>query len=198
MADSAHAATAPPTQPPATAGPRATIVARQRRRFALGFVLIAAMLFGVYTFPYQESGLSERWFTAYLSGYAKVAGAALALFEPGLHVQGQDIMGRTSLRIVKNCDAMEVEILFLAAVLAFPSVWRKRLVGAVFGAAAIAAVNVLRIALLYEIGVHFPTAFEFAHLQLCPLLLVLTAVSAFLLWAVWAQRGTNQDARAPA
>jgi exosortase H (IPTLxxWG-CTERM-specific) len=178
--------------------PAAGSTARLRIRFALGFVVIAGVLFGIYTFPYQESGISERWFTTYLSAYASVAGSALSLVEPGLQVHGQDIIGRTSLRIVKNCDAMEAEILFLAAVLAFPSAWRKRLIGAALGALTIAVVNVIRIACLYQIGVHFPTAFEFVHLELWPLLLVVSAVAVFLVWATWARRGPGRDTHAPA
>jgi exosortase H (IPTLxxWG-CTERM-specific) len=176
----------------------AASTARMRLRFALGFVVVAGALFGIYTFPYQESGISERWFTTYLSAYARVAGSALSLVEPGLQVQGQDIIGRTSLRIVKNCDAMEAEILFLAAVLAFPSAWRKRLIGAALGALTLAVVNVIRIACLYQVGVHFPTAFEFVHLELWPLLLVVSAVAIFLVWATWARRGPRQDTHAPA
>ena len=122
----------------------------------------------------------------------------LSLFEPGVQVHGQDIIGRTSLRIVKNCDAMEAEILFLAAVLAFPSAWRKRVVGATLGVVAIAVVNVLRIASLYHVGVHFPMAFEFVHLQLWPLLLVASAVAVFLIWATWARSGPRPDTHAPA
>ena len=177
---------------------RGPSIAHLRLRFALGFVAIAALLFGIYTFPYQESGISERWFTRYLAAYASVAGSALSLFEPGVQVHGQDIIGRTSLRIVKNCDAMEAEILFLAAVLAFPSPWPKRLIGAGLGALAIAAVNVLRIACLYQVGVHFPKAFEFVHLELWPLLLIASAVLVFLVWATWALRGSRQDAHAAA
>ena len=177
-------------------GPRASLA--MRLRFALGFVAIAGVLFAIYTFPYQESGISEGWFTTYLSAYAKVAGSALALFEPSLHVHGQDIIGRASLRIVKNCDAMEAEILFVAAVLAFPSAWPKRLIGALLGALLIAAINVLRIASLYQIGVHFPKAFEFVHLELWPLLLVASAVAVFLAWATWARGELRQDVHASA
>lgn len=173
-------------------------VAALRLRFALGFVAIAGVLFGVYTFPYQESGISERWFTSYLSAYAHVAGCVLSLFEHDLVVHGQEIIGRTSLRIVKNCDAMEAEILFVAAVLAFPSPWRRRVLGVFAGIVAIAAVNVLRIGSLYYIGIHFPGAFEFVHLQLWPLFLVASAVAAFLLWAGWARPLRQRDARAAA
>ena len=126
-----------------------------------------------------------------LERLAKLAGSALSLFEPSLQVHGQDIIGRTSLRIVKNCDAMEAEILFVAAVLAFPTAWPKRLIGALLGALLIAAINVLRIASLYQIGVHFPKAFEFVHLEIAPLVLVASAVAVFLLWATLGATGTS-------
>jgi exosortase H (IPTLxxWG-CTERM-specific) len=158
-----------------------------RVRFAIGFVLIAGVLFAVYTFPYAESGVSETFFTSYLSAYARLAGHVLAPFDPSIVVRGQDIVGRYSLRIVKNCDAMEVNILFVSAVLAFPLPLRHRVIGVCLGIPALVAVNVLRICALYFIGLRSPETFEFFHLEVWPFVLVATGVGAFLAWAEWAR-----------
>lgn len=158
-----------------------------RLRFAIGFIVVAGALFSVYTFPYEESGISERWFAAYLSLYARLAGGILSQFDPTLTVSGQDILGRFNLRIVKNCDAMEANILFAAAVLAFPGAWGKRLVGVFFGVPVLVAINVLRICSLYYVGIHLPGAFEFFHLELWPLVMTASAVIVFLVWATWGE-----------
>jgi exosortase H (IPTLxxWG-CTERM-specific) len=165
-----------------------------RLRFAVGFVAIAGALFSIYTFPYAEHGMSERGFDAYLAGYARLAGHVLRLFDPSVTVQGQDLIGRYNLRIVKNCDAMEANILFVAAVLAFPGTLRKRIIGVALGIPVLVGVNVVRICSLYYIGIHSPKAFEFFHLELWPLLLVASGVAAFLVWATWAQDRTVDGA----
>jgi exosortase H (IPTLxxWG-CTERM-specific) len=158
----------------------------QRLRFAIWFAVTAGVLFTVYTFPYRESGMSESGFTAYLSWYARLTGHVLVLFDPSATVHGQDIVGRYNLRIVKSCDAMEANILFVAAVLAFPEPWKKRIIGVALGVPLLVAINVLRICSLYYVGIHLPKAFEFFHLELWPLVLIGSGAGAFLFWATWA------------
>jgi len=164
-----------------------------RVRFAITFVVIAGLLFSVYTFPYAENGIREGWFAAYLRGYARLSGHVLALFDPSVTVLGQDIVGRYNLSIVKNCDAMEANILFVSAVLAFPSSVRARLVGVGVGLPVLVTLNVLRICTLYFVGLLLPGAFEFFHLELWPLLIVAAGVAAFLLWATWALRAGPRE-----
>jgi exosortase/archaeosortase family protein len=160
----------------------------RRIRFVIGFVAVAAVLFGLYCFPYAENGVSEGWFTSYLSAYARVAGGVLSLIESNVTVAGTNIVGRFSLEIGKNCDAMEANILLLAAIVAFPSPWRRRLASVAVGLAILIAANVLRICSLYYVGVYFPTSFELMHLEVWPLLLIALAASEFALLATWMKR----------
>ena len=97
------------------------------------------------------------------------------MIDLGVHVLGQDIVGRFSLRIVKSCDAMEAVILFVAAVCAFPVRWRARAWGIVLGTLGLAAVNVLRICSLDFIGIYHLAQFELFHLEVWPLLMVCSA-----------------------
>lgn len=154
-----------------------------RTHFVAWFIAIAGLWSFLYSFPYPKGSLADVLLTTHLAIYARVAGAVLALFDPAVHVVGQDIVGRYSLRIVKDCDAMDVTILFVSAVLAFPASWRSRLTAAAGGAVAIFAVNLLRICSLYFVGLHLPDAFELTHREIWPLLLMILTVGAFLLWA---------------
>jgi exosortase/archaeosortase family protein len=83
---------------------------------------------------------------------------------------------------------MQINILFGAAVLGFPSTWRRRLSGLAAGFAFLAGLNLVRLCSLYFVGVYFPDAFEFAHRELWPLLLVVAALGAFAGWAGWFRR----------
>ena len=168
---------------------------RPALRFALTFAGAAALLFGAYAFPYRELGMSEGWLRGYLSGYARLAGAILGLFDPRVVVEGNVITGRSALSIVKTCDAMEANLLFVAAVLAFPSApleparrWQRKLIAALAGIAAISSLNVARICSLYAVSIYWPSAFELCHVELWPLLLIIATVALFAAAARWLSR----------
>jgi exosortase H (IPTLxxWG-CTERM-specific) len=156
---------------------------RNQLAFVIRFVVIAGALSALYQFPYQERSGVQHWLDAYLAAYARVAGLAIRLFDSNARVDGAGVLGSFSIRIVKDCDAMDVNILFAAGVLAFPSSWRRRLVGLASGLAAIFAANIARICGLYFIGSRAPSAFELAHREVFPLLLAALAAGVFLLWA---------------
>jgi exosortase/archaeosortase family protein len=154
-------------------------------RFVIKFLSIAALGFALYCFPYAGNGAAEASFDAYLSAYARLAGAVLSLFEPGVTVAGTVILGRSTLAIAKNCDAMEVLILFGAAIVGVGGPWRRSAVALFAGLAALVGLNLARICSLYFIAVHLPTSFDVIHLEVWPLLLVAFAVGEFLLCAKW-------------
>jgi exosortase/archaeosortase family protein len=171
-------------------------VRREQARFVIGFGVIAAVLLGLYAFPYAELGLSETWFNGYLSAYARLVGRVLDIFESGLRVEDTLITGRYSLRIVKTCDAMEANILFAAAVLAIPGPWSRKLNALALGLFALIAVNVIRISSLYYAGIHAPRAFGVLHEEIWPAVLVVFAGFEFLLWARWIREGDPAKASA--
>jgi exosortase/archaeosortase family protein len=159
---------------------------KERLRFAAGFILIAALLFTLYTFPYSEAGLSEEAFETYLGWYARAAGRMLRLFDPLVHVTGTVIAGRYPLQIVKNCDAIEINILFASAILAFPARLSLRLLGLLVGLPVLILLNLFRICSLYVIGVYMPERFELFHMELWPLALVGCTALLFLSYTRWA------------
>ena len=165
---------------------------RASLRFGIVFASLASVLFVAYCFPYEKNGPSETFFQWYLRGYARLAGGLLSILEPSIKVAGNQINGRFSIAIVKNCDAMEVNILFVSAMLAFPAPWSRRLSATLFGLVILIAANLIRICSLYYIGIYAQGAFELAHIELFPLLLVVTAVLEFMLWTNWmAKRPTR-------
>lgn len=150
-------------------------------RFALTYAALAAILFGIYGFPFELFGAREDWLSGYLAAYARLSGGILGLIEPGVVVSGPVIYGRFPMEIVRNCDAIEVNILFASAVLAFPASLRPKLVALGAGLGALLALNVLRICSLYYLGAMSPAAFKVAHEELFPLLLVAAAAVLFLI-----------------
>lgn len=164
---------------------------RARIKFALTFGAVAGALLTLYSFPFGEHGVRESFFEWYLAGYARMTGVILRLSDPGVHVVGRDITGAASLTIAKNCDAMDVNILLVAAMLAFPSRWRFRVAGIVGGLVLVLVANVARIFSLYQVGAHWPSAFDVIHAEVWPLALVVLATVVFVIWSRWAARAAH-------
>jgi exosortase H (IPTLxxWG-CTERM-specific) len=181
------------TQRPGRERPEAPDAARAetrsaRVRFLVAFGAAAGVLLAVYGYPYSPEGfVARRLILPYFLAYARAAGALLSSFDPAVHVDGVVVSGRFPLRIVRSCDAGEAMALLVAAVIAFPVPWRRRALGLAIGVATVFAVNVVRICSLYLVGVQRPDLFEAAHLHVWPLLLIGGALTAFLIWARWAE-----------
>jgi exosortase/archaeosortase family protein len=155
-------------------------VQRLGLRFGVTYALIAGCLFAIYAFPFELFGAHQDWLIGYLAGYARLAGAVLKLLEPGVCVDGIYIHGRYPLQIVRNCDAAEINILFVSAMMAFPRPLRRKAIALGLGLLVLVAANVLRICSLYYVGVWAPTWFRAAHEEVWPLLLVGLAVGVYL------------------
>src|ERR1700690_536649 len=143
-----------------------------RIRFAAVFTVVAGALLTLYSFPYAEHGVREDWFAGYLTTYARLSGFVLHIFDRSVRVAGSVIVGRTSLTVAKNCDAMDVNILLAAAILAFPARWARRAAGIAVGITFLFVTNIVRIVTLYFVAVSWPGSFEFVHAEIWPLAMV--------------------------
>jgi archaeosortase B (VPXXXP-CTERM-specific) len=130
-----------------------------------------------------------------LTGHEEIMGAiqrALAVIASGiLNGLGQDtgVVGTTvqsdvfGINVVTACTGMFLIGLFLMAVVAFPTRWRAKLIGAAIGVGGILLVNIVRLISLYFIGVHWPDILDQAHQLIWQSLLIVVAVALWLLWA---------------
>ena len=80
----------------------------------------------------------------------------------------------------------------IAAVLAYPTSWARKLFGIVSGILAIQAINVVRVISLAWILKRQPEVFETAHLVVWQSLIVFLTV---LLWVVWAVEFGGKEER---
>ena len=164
-------------------------------RFALTFAAVAALLFAIYAFPFELFGARRDWLHGYLAAYARLAGGVLGLFERGLRVDDTFIQGRFSMQIVRNCDAADVNILFISALVAFPAPLKAKAPLLLAGLCVLVAANVLRICTLYFVGVYLPDRFKLIHEEVWPLLLVMLTAGVFLSCVWWLER---RHAKGPA
>jgi exosortase/archaeosortase family protein len=66
--------------------------------------------------------------------------------------QDKDETRSFSFILVPECGAIEIMVIFLAAVIAFPALWRKRLWGILLGTPIMYCVNIFRLTVLAMMG----------------------------------------------
>jgi exosortase H (IPTLxxWG-CTERM-specific) len=88
-------------------------------------------------------------------------------------------------RVMRGCNGVEAIIVLAAAILAFPTTVRAKALGLVIGALAVQGLNVVRIISLYYLNMWNHDLFEWTHLYLWQILIILDAFIFFVLWLRW-------------
>ena len=90
--------------------------------------------------------------------------------------------GRFSVDVQEGCDAVVPTILFITAVLVFPTSWKHKLKGLTFGVPSLFAINLFRIVTLFLTGLYIPSLFDFMHVEFWQALFILATVLIFISW----------------
>jgi exosortase/archaeosortase family protein len=86
--------------------------------------------------------------------------------------------------VVPECGAIEVMAIFFAAVVAFPTTWRKRLLGNLVGVPIMYGVNVFRLSCLAVVGALDAKGeiFKFVHEYVWQSVYIIFVVAVWLVW----------------
>jgi len=118
--------------------------------------------------------------------FARITRGILNLFGHPTEVVGSSVQSSGfGITVVTACTGLFTTTLFLLAVTVFPTTWAAKLVGALIGVGGIFVLNVIRLVSLYYIGLHWPTILDTVHQLVWQSLLIVFAVSLWLLWAAW-------------
>ncbi|MFO1435540.1 MAG: exosortase family protein XrtM [Gammaproteobacteria bacterium] len=90
---------------------------------------------------------------------------------------------RATLEIVRGCDGSGVMFLLVAAIAAYPSAWRGKIIGILSAIVLTCVLNQARIVGLYFTLTRQPDWFIALHTYLVPTLFVILAVGFFATWA---------------
>jgi exosortase H (IPTLxxWG-CTERM-specific) len=125
-------------------------------------------------------------FTSFI---ATASSLVIQLLGGQAHASGTRLAGAgIALDLRNGCNGVWATLIYVSAVLAFPSSLRSKLWGAALGVIAIFLVNLIRVVSLYFIVLYYPSAFEGAHIYVWQSVIIAAAV---LLWLFWAQRVTS-------
>jgi exosortase H (IPTLxxWG-CTERM-specific) len=150
-------------------------------RVLILFVVILAALFAAELTPPVQRAVVLPW----TEGLARLCAGVATLFDPQVSAFGKVLRSNTtgfSVSIEAGCNGIEAAIILIAAMLAYPAPARHRVIGILIGLAAVQALNVVRVISLFYLGQWSLALFEWAHLYLWQVLIMLDVL---VVWMVW-------------
>ncbi|HVP35844.1 MAG TPA: exosortase/archaeosortase family protein [Terriglobales bacterium] len=112
-----------------------------------------------------------------------LVGLVLNLLGMGANVKQQSLsLPNFSFEVIPECTGLYETFIFLAAILAYPANFKKKLWGALLGIPFIFLVNILRMVTIAIISNYRPETFEILHLYFWQVGLILIILCAWILW----------------
>ena len=122
----------------------------------------------------------------YLNGNAWVSSLLLRLLCQETQVTGATIHSpHFAIDIKPGCDALEPAWILISAVLSYPASLSQRLLGIGTGLLVILPLNLVRIGSLFLVGSYVPQFFPAIHLEIWPVVFIMTSVFIFTRWIRW-------------
>ncbi len=150
-------------------------------RFFILFLVLQTLLFGAELTPWAQQYFVVPWTNALALGSAWL----VTLFDANVVATGKILRSTANgfaVSIEAGCNGVEATIVLVAAILAFPASWKRRLLGLAVGIFAVQSLNVIRVISLFYLGQWNIDAFEWAHLYVWQALIMLDVLVVWLIW----------------
>jgi exosortase H (IPTLxxWG-CTERM-specific) len=166
------------------------------RQVNLRFLVVMVAFAGVAFLSYRDDVLGA--IIAPLTTWT--AGMTLGLLQrAGMEVTGVATVishpGGFAYAIYYRCTGFLPVAFLTTAILAYPGRWRRKLVGLVISVPVLILLNLTRLVHLFYLGVHRPTAFDFAHSVLWEGVVILATLGLWLGWTRWSDSVREQPPR---
>jgi archaeosortase B (VPXXXP-CTERM-specific) len=160
-------------------------------RFAVTFL---ALLVGIgLSYPWLR--LRYGWQLLWLeTATATLVFRLVGLFSPDVQLSPEAplvVFKSFPTRIIEECTGLYQAMLLGAALLAFPTTWRKTLAGFALGLPLIYVLNVVRLVMLLAIGHYLPGSFEFVHVYLWQGTTIVILALVLYVWVRWVVRAES-------
>ena len=157
----------------ATLAPRLVFVARFVAGLILFYVVVAL------------NPVNDRVIVPFTALVARTSALLMRGLGSGVAVAGTVMQtSRFALDVQNGCNGVEAAILLAAAILAFPATLRSRLLALPVALTAIELLNLVRLCSLFWLGEHHRPIFDFFHIAVWQSLVILAAVSIFVVWSL--------------
>jgi len=150
------------------------------------FVLLITVFFSVLTYDPIVQRLDVASILAHLSAWMSwlfLRGLGLIMGFP-VEREGTNLLsGKFVVDVSPACSGAVPSMIYLAAVFAYPSGLRAKVIGAGLGMGIIHSVNLIRVVALFLIGLFAHQYFHDTHVYVAQALVVAIAVATWLFWA---------------
>lgn len=150
-------------------------------RFFVLFLVLQAALFGAELTPWAQQYFVVPW----TDTLASLSAWLVTLFDPNVVASGKLLRSTANgfaVSIEAGCNGVEASIVLIAAMLAFPAPWKRRLLGLAVGIVAVQGLNIVRVISLFYLGQWNLNVFEWAHLYVWQALIMLDVLIVWLVW----------------
>jgi exosortase H (IPTLxxWG-CTERM-specific) len=150
-------------------------------KFFLLFLALLVVLFGLELTVPVQTAVVLPW----TSLLAEISARVIAVFDPAVISHGkilQHSVTGVGVSIEAGCNGVEACIIVISAMLAYPAPWTLRVVGMVLGIVAVQVVNVVRVISLFFLADWNQSVFEFAHMYIWQVLIMLDVLVVWLVW----------------
>jgi len=145
-------------------------------------VFLGLLIILTTTFPFLSDKFNPQ-LTWLMVVTADVTGLFLKLFGMSVNVSGRVVnLSNFSMEVIGECTGLYEMLIFLAAMIAYPANYKKKLIGAGLGIPLLYVINIIRMIFIAIIGNWSPKTFDFMHLYFWQVAMILIIVSVWLLW----------------
>lgn len=149
--------------------------------FALKFIIYFAVLMGA--FEASRGSAFERFLVEDCILKPTVALVRVLAPQEPIQLAGRTISSPSShLRVTRGCEGVEIFLLLLSAIAAFPAGWKKKTQGLVIGFAVSYLLSVSRLIALHFTLRYSPAAWEALHGLILPLGPIVLVTLYFIHW----------------
>ena len=161
-------------------------------KFALKFGALMTLFYGLILTPYFDQLLYS-----YLSANAWVTNGILNCLVQETSVAEITVRSvRFAITVRRGCDAVEPSWFLCAALLAFPAPFKRKVLGILVGVALLQMLNLIRIVSLFFIGLNYPRFFGPAHVEVWPIVFIITAIGLWIGWISWSRQPASTTTHA--
>ncbi len=156
-------------------------------KFILIFLVVLVALFTLEMLAPVQAVVVQP-FTASL---ATLSAALITPFDSNVIAYGRVIahsVNGFAVSIESGCNGVEAAIVLIAGVLAYPAPWHYRLLAIVAGFLTIQVLNIARIISLFYLGQWNLDIFNWTHLYLWPVFIMLDVLIVFILYLRFLER----------
>ena len=153
------------------------------------FCLLFLGLLVSFSILLSQKSIEQLFSTPITTLIASQATWILRAFGMDVYSRGVSITGEGfSVEILGNCNAIFETILFLSAIIAFPASLKEKALGGVLGTIFIYLLNLLRVVILFLIGVYAPQYFDETHVYISQTIFI---VMVAIFWLLWIGKGVK-------